>query len=61
VVPPGNAPHQAKTPDLLLMASLVGRERTEPEFAVLFEAAGLKLSRIVPTSTVLSVVEAVAA
>ncbi|RPE45875.1 O-methyltransferase [Streptomyces sp. Ag109_O5-1] len=61
VVPPGNTPHQAKTLDLLLMAVLVGRERTEPEFAALFEAAGLKLSRIVPTPTVLSVVEAVAA
>ncbi|MFF7982494.1 methyltransferase [Streptomyces sp. NPDC007901] len=61
VVPPGNAPHQAKALDLLLMAALVGRERTEPEFAGLFEAAGLKLSRVVPTSTVLSVVEGVAA
>ncbi|MFJ9711843.1 methyltransferase [Streptomyces sp. NPDC101234] len=61
VVPPGNTPHQAKMLDLLLMAALVGRERTEPEFAALFEAAGLKLSRIVPTPTVLSVVEAVAA
>ncbi|WP_089106478.1 methyltransferase [Streptomyces hyaluromycini] len=61
VVPPGNAPHQAKALDLLLMACLVGRERTEAEFATLFESAGLKLSRIVPTPTVLSVVEAVAA
>lgn len=60
VVPPGNAPHQAKALDLLLMAALVGRERTVPEFAGLFEAAGLKLARVVPTPTVLSVVEAVA-
>ncbi|MEV6765723.1 methyltransferase [Streptomyces sp. NPDC051105] len=61
VVPPGNAPHQAKALDLLLMAALVGRERTEPEFATLFESAGLKLARVVPTPTVLSVMEAVAA
>ncbi|MFF4413199.1 methyltransferase [Streptosporangium sp. NPDC001559] len=58
VVPPGNAPHQAKLVDLLLMASLVGRERTAQEFSQLFEAAGLRLSRVVPTGTVLSVVEA---
>ncbi|WP_240528760.1 methyltransferase [Streptomyces humi] len=60
VVPPGNAPHQAKALDLLLMAALVGRERTAPEFAGLFEAAGLKPARVTPTPTVLSVVEAVA-
>ncbi|MCI3270247.1 methyltransferase [Streptomyces cylindrosporus] len=61
VVPRGNAPHQAKTLDLLLMASLVGRERTEADFAELFTAAGLRLARVLPTPTVLSVVEAVAA
>ncbi|MCK7626623.1 SAM-dependent methyltransferase [Streptomyces sp. RS10V-4] len=61
VVPPGNAPHQAKALDLMMMASLTGRERTEADFAALFETAGLRLSRVVPTSTVLSIVEAVAA
>ncbi|MCX5334681.1 methyltransferase [Streptomyces sp. NBC_00140] len=60
VVPRDNAPHQAKTLDLLLMSALVGRERTEADFAALFAAAGLRISRIVPTPTVLSVVEAVA-
>lgn len=60
VVPRDNAPHQAKTLDLLLMSALVGRERTEADFAGLFAAAGLRISRIVPTPTVLSVVEAVA-
>ena len=58
VVPTGNAPHQSKTLDLLLMSALVGRERTEADFAALFAASGLRLSRVVPTSTVLSVVEA---
>ncbi|QNP72559.1 SAM-dependent methyltransferase [Streptomyces roseirectus] len=61
VVPPGNAPHQSKTIDLMMMASLGGRERTAGDFAALFEAAGLKLARVLPTDTVLSVVEAVAA
>ncbi|MGV9270960.1 methyltransferase [Kitasatospora sp. NPDC003701] len=61
VVPRGNAPHQSKTLDLMMMASLTGRERTEADFADLFERAGLRLSRVIPTPTVLSVVEAVAA
>ncbi|MFB6889030.1 methyltransferase [Kitasatospora sp. NPDC056327] len=61
VVPPGNTPHQSKTLDLMMMASLTGRERTEADFAELFARAGLRLSRVLPTATVLSVVEAVAA
>jgi hypothetical protein len=40
------------------MASLDGRERTEAEFARLLEASGLRLTRVVPTGTVPSVVEA---
>jgi hypothetical protein len=61
VIPPGNEPHQGKTLDLMMMASLSGRERSEPDFAELFASAGLRLTRVVPTPTVLSVVEAVAA
>ncbi|MFJ3124034.1 methyltransferase [Streptomyces sp. NPDC086993] len=61
VVPPGDLPHQSKTLDLMMMTSLVGRERTEEDFTRLFEEAGLRLRRIVPTPTVLSVVEAVRA
>ncbi|MGW1073139.1 methyltransferase [Streptomyces sp. NPDC002537] len=61
VIPAGNAPHQGKTLDLMMMASLVGRERTGTEFAGLFEDAGLRLARVIPTGTVLSIVEAVRA
>ncbi|MFD0396047.1 methyltransferase [Streptomyces nogalater] len=61
VVPPGNLPHQSKTLDLMMMSSLVGRERTEGDFVQLFKDAGLRLQRIVPTPTVLSIVEAVSA
>ena len=38
---------------------LAGKERTQEEFAVLFAAAGFKLTRVVPTASPLSVVEAV--
>jgi O-methyltransferase domain len=61
VIPAGNEPHQAKTLDLMLMACLVGRERTREDFAGLCTAAGLRLTRVLPTPTVLCVVEAVAA
>ncbi|MEI5103731.1 methyltransferase [Streptomyces sp. PmtG] len=58
VIAPDNRPHQAKDLDLLMMASLVGRERTRADFRALLAEAGLRLNRVVPTPTVLSVVEA---
>lgn len=36
-----------------------GRERTEVEYASLLEAAGFRLTRIVPTRVAQSVIEAV--
>jgi hypothetical protein len=44
--------------DLTMMIHLTGRERTEAEFRALFERSGLELARIVPTSSQLSIVEA---
>ena len=35
-----------------------GRERTRGEFARLFESAGLKLRRVIPTTSWVSVLEA---
>ncbi len=61
VIPPGNEPHGGKVLDILMMASLPGRERTEAEFAELFDRSGLKLSRVVETPALLSIVEAVPA
>ncbi|MEU5691377.1 methyltransferase [Actinosynnema sp. NPDC020468] len=58
VLPPGDEPHQGKALDLMMMASLSGKERTEDDFRALFAAAGLELTRVIPTPTVLSVVEA---
>ena len=42
---------------MLIMAG--GRERTEAEFAAIFDAAGYRLSRIVPTPSPTSIIEAV--
>ena len=61
VIPEGNEPHGGKVLDILMMSALPGRERTEAEFASLFGQSGLKLSRVVETPALLSIVEAVAA
>ncbi|SEU12954.1 methyltransferase [Stigmatella erecta] len=61
VIPPGNEPHGGKVLDVMMMASLPGRERTEEDFRKLFAQAGLQLSRIIPTPVSLSITEAIAA
>jgi hypothetical protein len=58
VVPPGNQPHPAKIIDIEMLFFPGGRERTEQEFRELFAKAGLRLTRIVPTKSPFSVVEA---
>ncbi len=57
VVPPGNEPHFAKFCDLIMLAVPGGRERTAEEYEDLYAAAGLKVTRIVPTAAPVSVVE----
>ena len=61
VIAPGNAPDFGKIIDIEMMAMPGGRERTEAEFRALFEKAGFRLTKIVPTQSPLSVVEAVPA
>lgn len=59
VVPPGNEPHPSKIMDILMMVGFEGQERTEQEFRALYQRAGLKLTQVVPTPSVLSIVEGV--
>ncbi|WP_394841535.1 acetylserotonin O-methyltransferase [Pendulispora brunnea] len=59
VIPPGNGPHPSKLLDLQMLVSAGGRERTEEEFASLFEAGGFRLERVVPTPSAISVIEGV--
>ena len=61
VIPRGNAPHGGKVLDVMMMASLPGRERTEAEFGKLFAQAGLRLTRVIHTPAALSITEAMAA
>jgi hypothetical protein len=57
VLAPGNAPDFGKLIDLEMMLLPGGRERTAEEFAALFTRAGLTLTNVVPTESMLSVVE----
>jgi hypothetical protein len=61
VVVPGNDPDLAKWIDLEMLALAGGRERTETEYSALFAKAGLRLSRVVRTSSPFCVIEAVKA
>jgi len=58
VLPPGNTPHPGKLLDLMMLVGPGGRERTEQEYAALLGHAGLRLTRVVPTGSAVSVVEA---
>jgi len=58
VVPAGNDPSFAKWMDLM-MVTYGGKERSEKQYRQLFAAAGLALTRIVPTRAGISVIEGV--
>jgi O-methyltransferase domain len=60
VIPPGNDPHWGKKLDINMLVLTGGRERTEKDFAKLFEQSGFRLSRVIPTACPLSIVEGVA-
>ena len=59
VIPPGNEPFAGKFLDLVMLLIPGGKERTEDEYRTLFAQAGFKLSKIVPTGSEVSVIEAV--
>lgn len=54
----GNAEPFSVMLDLNMLLMLGGRERTPAEYGALFERAGLKLERVVPTSAPIAVIEA---
>ena len=59
VVPEGNEPSPSKFLDLQMLQYLPGCERTEKEYSELFDSAGLKLTRIIPTMSPFSIIEGV--
>lgn len=61
ILPTGDTPHQGKVQDMVMLVIPGGQERTEAEYASLLSKAGFRLSRVVPTESVVSVVEALPA
>lgn len=62
VIPPGNDFHPSKLSDMIMLSFTPGGcERTADEYGALFAKAGFKLTRVVPTASPVSVVEAVPA
>jgi hypothetical protein len=61
VIPANDEPHFGKFIDLNMLVMTGGRERTEEEFRALLAAADFRLTRVVPTPSPVSVIEAVPA
>ena len=59
VLPAGDTPHPGKVLDIVMLVIPGGQERTEAEYAGLLAKAGFRLTRVVPTASAVSVVEAV--
>lgn len=58
VLPGGNTPHPGKMLDMMMLVGPGGCERTAEEYEQLLNKADLRLTRIVPTESAVSVVEA---
>lgn len=58
VVPEADKSSFSKLLDLNMLVMNGGRERTQAEFREVFDAAGLRMTRVIPTLSPLSVVEA---
>jgi hypothetical protein len=61
VIPAGNEFTPGKIMDLEMLLFPGGLERTEKQFTALFAASGWKLTRIIPTASLVSVVEGIPA
>lgn len=58
VIPAGNDEHFSKTLDMIMMALLPGQERTVAEYERLLDRAGLRVTKMIPTATTISMIEA---
>ncbi|MDI3281867.1 methyltransferase [Polyangium sp. 15x6] len=61
LMPAGNTDHPSMSLDLCMLTVVPGRERTEAEFDALFQAAGLKIARVIPTKNSVAILEGIAA
>jgi SAM-dependent methyltransferase len=58
VLPEGNTPHLGKLVDMVMLAIPGGEERTAGEYKTLLASAGLNMTRVLPTTSDVSIVEA---
>src|SRR5205823_2250978 len=58
VLPAGNVPHPGKLLDIAMLVMPGGQERTEDEYGALLGKAGFRVTRVIPTQSAVSVVEA---
>ena len=58
VLPEGNAPHPGQMLDMMMLVGPGGQERTPTEYAELLAQADFALTRVVPTGSDASIVEA---
>ena len=61
VLPSDNSPHPGKILDMVMLTVAGGEERTQEEYGALLAKAGLRMTRVVPTASAASIVEAVVA
>ena len=59
VLPDGNAPHPGKMLDIVMLTIPGGEERTATEYGALLDEAGFRMTRLVPTASLVTIVEAV--
>jgi hypothetical protein len=61
VLPEGDAPHPGKLLDMVMLTATGGEERTASQYSALLNEAGFRMTRVVPTASLVSIVEAVPA
>jgi hypothetical protein len=59
VLSDGNAFHPGKMLDMTMLATTSGQERAESEYRALLAKANFQLTRVIPTHSAVSIVEAI--
>lgn len=59
LIPPGNEPSFTKLLDLQMLVMVTGCERTEADYRALFASAGFRMTRVIPTQSLYSLLEGV--
>jgi hypothetical protein len=59
IIPPKNEPSPVKFFDLIMLLMVGGQERTQEEYRSLLRSNGFELTRVIPTPSLISIIEAV--